>query len=212
MGTQTVNSQQHPTAAHHPEDTTILAEVRAHLDGRSRQHLESLAHQLWTGTNNHRAATLHAVTQALIELRRTGQLRYRAQRHHRRARAEDLTLNAHLAAQVLHSALKIGEPVLILGEHHHGTIINRLVTHDIAEEYPTTWYVVAVDALRRCRAHGTDEIEPLTTDTTARNDGRRRHHTTARLVNTPLSHRNSDQPTNDFVSLRRSVLDGPAAG
>ncbi|MGW1145212.1 hypothetical protein ACWD6I_09170 [Streptomyces sp. NPDC002454] len=143
-----------------PGDAVLLATAptRLHraLDGLSRAELEHLLHRAHglPGPLPHR----RLLVEALVHLRRTGRSTYRFGFHASVARYEappDPVAVRHLVRVALAPATR----VRILGEPHHGTVRHLVVSADPPDARPAPWYVVAVDALERCRAHGSDELE-----------------------------------------------------
>lgn len=103
-----------------------------------------------------------ALAQALVHLRRTGKDPYRVHDHVTHAAREALTLSPPDIRHALAGALPAHTSVCILGERHTGAVIRVIIGKDCGDPYAAPWYVVAVNALRACRAHGADEIEPIT--------------------------------------------------
>lgn len=148
-----------PLPPHHAPGTLLQACAR--LDGADRLSLQRLAYRLRQQARTaDDVLRLRAMGHALVDLRRTGGNRYDAFGHVRRARARNTFVDPDLVTRVLASCLTVGEEIRIIGEPHSGEVIHRIVDVDTSDAFPAPWYVVAVDALHQCRAHGTDELEP----------------------------------------------------
>ncbi|MET9708385.1 hypothetical protein AB0B51_24680 [Streptomyces griseus] len=130
------------------------------IDGLTTAELGRLLHIQW----ERRPGTLHTggrrLASALIHMRRTRALRYHAAAHaNQLANAPRTSL--HLKQRALATGHPLGSRAAILGEPHTGVIVHTEAHRDPDDIYPSIWYIVDITALRLCRPHGTDEIEPL---------------------------------------------------
>lgn len=149
------------TGAAGSDERAGLTSARRLLDGLDRPALQRLLYTTWLSPDTATAPRRKALAQALVHLRRTGEERYSVREHLARSAAEARTLRAGEVRQVRDAALPARTPVYILGEHHTGTVMYLVIGREAGDPCPAPWYVVAVEALRTCRAHGAEEIEPL---------------------------------------------------
>lgn len=135
-------------------------DARERLDGLDRGTLQRRLYTTCHRDGTEAVPERRALAQALVHMRRTGGERYNRRDHVLHAAQEASTLDPAAVAQVRHAAVPARGPVRILGERHTGTVIHLVIGRDPGDLHPSPWYVVAVDGLRVCRAHGAEEIEP----------------------------------------------------
>ncbi|MCX4755118.1 hypothetical protein [Kitasatospora purpeofusca] len=145
-----------------PDEPSDIGSGRSDSDlcGLSPHELGECLYSQWRAhPNAPHPNAYRQLAAALVELRRSGADRYDAADHADRLRQEPALPQA-LRSQALHYGHRLTATVRILGELHHGTVIHAEAHQDPGDPAPTVWYVVAVAAQKRCRAHGPDEIEP----------------------------------------------------
>ncbi|MFC7308228.1 hypothetical protein ACFQVC_28910 [Streptomyces monticola] len=130
------------------------------LHGRTREELERALYRLWHHESRRPQAERTLLSRALVYLRRSGRFLHLPREHQEHGAAEQPFLTASACAPVYRAALSVGSRVQLSGEPHTGTVVHLVIGQDDEDVFPAAWYVVAVDALGRCRAHGSDEIEP----------------------------------------------------
>ncbi|MGW5733221.1 MULTISPECIES: hypothetical protein [Streptomyces] len=154
-----------PHASAGPDPISAIDPVHRHLSrltGLSSHSIGLIAFRLCLRQDSPPA--LRILSDVLIHLRRFDIETFdpRSYRLHVSRSAQREASPPHPVPPADHGILHIGEPVVVTGEPHRALIIHRTFASGGEDLHPAPWYVTAAHGPAICRAHGADELEPLT--------------------------------------------------
>ncbi len=135
----------------------------ANFEGLTAEKLQTslLVHIRAARGNTRLSPDAVAIASALISLRRSGALVYRADDHTAQLNYEAITSDDRRLSIVWYNALLPGCPVQLSGENVTAVIMYVEICHDLGDIWPAPWYIAVLANSRACRAFGADDLEPL---------------------------------------------------